>query len=355
MQSIGVDIGKRNSQVSVRNEDGEEVLNLRLPTTARSLTDWFGAQPRSRILIESCTAARWVKKVLESLSHEVVVADPNFLPMYVDAKNKRKKTDKRDASLLSQALIKDNWRPAHMRSEREQTRKTQIDVRARLVASRTKHINGVRALFSQWGLEQSRCAPENFVEKTVELAKSLGSELRQLAELELKAVKMLNAAIARLDKKIEKEARSNRDIALLASVPCVGPITATTFVATIDDPTRFDDGHQLASYLGLAPSEMSSGERRVIGHITKAGPKYLRSLLVQVAQTILRSKMSEARKLRTWGESLSTRRGKRIAIVALARKLAGVMLAIWKKKTSFDPLHGETGQQLLQGSDGCAA
>lgn len=135
MLSIGIDVGKVNSQVSIRGENGEELKNVRIPTAREALTELLKEFPRARILVESCTPVRWISKVLKELGHEVLIADPNYLPMYVNQANKRKKTDKNDARLLSAALLNGNWRAAHLRSEAEQVRKSRLDTRVRLVAS----------------------------------------------------------------------------------------------------------------------------------------------------------------------------------------------------------------------------
>jgi transposase len=123
----------------------------------------------------------------------------------------------------------------------------------------------------------------------------------------------------------------------LATAPGIGPVTATAFVATLDEITRFATAHQLEAYLGLVPSERSSGERQRRGRITKAGNTRMRWLLVEAAWRVLRSPRADAAPLRAWAERIALRRGKRIAVVALARRLAGVLYAMWRDGTSYDP------------------
>jgi transposase len=122
----------------------------------------------------------------------------------------------------------------------------------------------------------------------------------------------------------------------LTTTPGVATITAAAFVSVIDDAGRFRNAHQVESYLGLVPGENSSGGKRRIGSITKHGNRYLRSLLIESAWTILRSAPAED-PLREWGKALVERRGIRIAAVALARRLAGVLWAMWRKDTFYDP------------------
>jgi len=124
--------------------------------------------------------------------------------------------------------------------------------------------------------------------------------------------------------------------ARLTTAPGVGPLTASAFVATIDDVTRFRTAHELEAYLGVIPSERSSGEKRHLGHLTKAGNGRMRWLLVEAAWTILRSKSAETAALRAWTRQIAQRRGKRIAVVALARRLAGILYAMWRDNVSYD-------------------
>ena len=125
-------------------------------------------------------------------------------------------------------------------------------------------------------------------------------------------------------------------MARLATAPGVGPVTASAFVATIDDITRFRSAHELEAYMGVVPSERSSGEKQQLGRITKAGNGRMRWRLVEAAWRILRSKSPATAALRAWTLTIAQRRGKRIAAVALARRLAGVLYAMWRDWVPYD-------------------
>lgn len=336
MRIIGIDLGKINSQVSERNEDGKEVDNDRVRTNRESLVKKL-AGPKARVLIEAGTPARWVARCLREAGHEVVVADPGYLPMYVDLKSKRKKTDKRDAALLSQALLNGMWRPAHERSDEEQIRKMRIDSRSRHVGTRTMLVNAIKAALHAFGLEPVKGTPEKLPASMRLVLPQLPEAARGVVETDIAALEHQNAVIAKLDEEIAATSGKSPHVQRLMTVPGIGLITAATFVATIDNARRFANGHELASHLGLAPSEHSSGEKRLLGGITKAGPKYLRILLVQAAWSIWRSKDAAASRLRAWVQQVGDRRGRKPAIIALARKLAGILLAMWKKETDFRP------------------
>ena len=146
----------------------------------------------------------------------------------------------------------------------------------------------------------------------------------------------LNAQIAVADARISACAKDDPIATRLRSAPGVGPVTASAFVATIDAITRFRTAHELEAYLGVIPSERSSGEKRQLGHITKAGNGRMRWLLVEAAWQILRSKSAETAALRAWTRQIAQRRGKRIAVVALARRLAGILYARWRDEVAYD-------------------
>jgi transposase len=121
-------------------------------------------------------------------------------------------------------------------------------------------------------------------------------------------------------------------------------VTAVTFVAVIDRVARFQSASQVRAYLGLVPRELSSGEKRMRGHLTKVGNSRLRSLLVEAAWGILRHKKSETEALREWTLRIAARRGKRIAAVALARKLAGILYAMWRDQKPYEPARTNRAQ-----------
>ena len=144
----------------------------------------------------------------------------------------------------------------------------------------------------------------------------------------------LNAAIADADRRLALLARESAPARLLQTMPMIGPVTALGFVSALDDVTRFEGPHQAEAYLGLVPSERSSGEQQHRGRITKRGNTRTR-WLVEAAWRIRRSKHPELASLNTWADRIAGRRGKRIAIVALARRLAGILFAMWRTNTPY--------------------
>ena len=147
----------------------------------------------------------------------------------------------------------------------------------------------------------------------------------------------LNGQLTYSDATIEHLAVQDPRVLRLRSVPSIGPVTAAAFLAAIDDAQRFRHAHQLEAYLGLVPAEHSSGETQRRGAITKAGHSRTRWLLIQAAVSILHRRPPQAEELRTWALRIAARRGKQVAVVALARRLAGILYALLRDGSVFEP------------------
>ncbi len=332
MDTIGIDLHKRESQLCIGHADGT-ITERRIVTSRERFTAVLGGRPPARVLLEASTESEWVARHVESLGHEVVVADPNYAPMYA-TRSRRVKTDKRDARTLMEAGRLGAYRPAHRLSEARRHVRAELAVRDAVVRTRTRYVTLAKALVRRDGLRVPGSAAERVAAHLQALAMSpaLAAELAPLLTL----LAPLNEAIAAADHRLSALEATDPLVALLMTAPGIGPVTASALVATIDDITRFPSAHQLEAYLGLVPRELSSGEQRRLGPITKAGNRRMRWLLVEAAWRILRSKDPETAALRAWAGALATRRGKRIAVVALARRLAGILFAMWRDGQAYD-------------------
>jgi transposase len=159
-------------------------------------------------------------------------------------------------------------------------------------------------------------------------------------------IRTTSAELEAADARIAAIAAGDPVIQRLRTVPGVGPVTATAFVATLDTWERFSGPHQVEAYLGLAPSEKSSGEKQHKGRITKAGNSRARWLLVEAAWSILRSTRDDTAPLRRWAQRVALRRGTKVGIVALARKLAGILYAMWRDGTTYEKREGRQIAEL---------
>jgi transposase len=196
-------------------------------------------------------------------------------------RTRRTKTDRRDARTLMVACCLGAYHPVHRVSDERRHLRAELAVREALVRTRTRYIGLAKALVRRDGLRVTGSESHRIAERimALELSPQLAAELSPLVQVR----GSINAEIAAADQRIETHARTDATVALLMSTPGVGPITATAVVATVDQIERFASAHQFEAFLGLVPSELSSGVKRRIGRITKAGNSRVRYLLVEAA------------------------------------------------------------------------
>ena len=333
MDHVGIDLHKKESQICSLGEGGE-LTEPRVRTTPAGFANVLGDRPRARILLEASTESEWVARCLEELGHEVIVADPNFAPMYA-TRSRRIKTDRRDARALAEACRLGAYRPAHRLSEAQRHVRGRLTVRDALVRTRTGYISVIRALLRQHGWRVPTGSAEGFIRRVLALSLP-GRLVSELAPL-LAVMRQVNQQLAYSDERIAAVARADDRVARLQTVPCVGPVTAAAFVATLDDAGRFTRAHQVEAYLGLVPREWSSGEGQRRGRITKAGHRRVRWLLVQAAVSIRRLRHPTTAALREWTERPAARRGRCIAVGPRPRRLAGILFALLRDGTRYQP------------------
>lgn len=326
-----IDLHMRYSQIRILDADGQVVRERRVVTSAERLVAAFGDHGPMRILVETGTESEWVAQALEAAGHEVIVADPNYAPMYGEIRRKVK-TDRRDVAALAEANRRGWYRATHRVSGAQRALRQVLRSRRQLVQMRSGTIALVRSLLRQDGYRLASGSSEGVPHRLAQLRLPTG--LRETVAPLGRLVETLTADIAAVDARLETVAHADPVVQRLQSVPGVGPVVALTFRAFVDDVARFSSAGQVSAAIGLVPREDSSAERRHRGHITKAGPRELRSLLVQAAWACWRSRRSAT--LRAWVERLASRRGRRIAVVALARRLSRILYALWRDRTVFD-------------------
>ena len=265
----------------------------------------------------------------------MIVADPNYAPMYAQ-RSRHVKTDRRDAEALAQACRLGAYRPAHRTSDHQRHIRALLGVRESLVRTRVRWIVLIRSLLRREGYRVRDGQTSSFAERVgeLELPPHLQEEIAPLLGL----LGSLNVRISGFDRQLVRISQGDELIRRLMTVPGVGPVVAVCYVATLDGVDRFRGSHQVESYLGLVPREWSSSEIQRRGRITKAGNTRLRWLLVEAARCVMRGKKRpETEALREWGDRIAQRRGRSIATVAVARRLAGVLYAIWRDESVYNP------------------
>jgi transposase len=335
MEYGAIDLHLRRSQIRIIDEAEQVVLDRRIDTTREALTAVFGGRARMRLLLESSTESEWVAQHLEGLGHEVLVADPNYLPMY-GSRSRKVKTDKRDVAALALACRRGIYRAAHRASAAARTLRQTMRVRRQLVQMRSGLISLLRSVLRQEGMRLPSGSAARVLQRLDRLTVPAGvtTVLAPIREL----LEQLTTTLTAADETVEARATQDPVAQRLMTAPGVGPVLALTFQAVLDDPARFGgEAGRASAFVGLVPSEDSSAERQHKGHITKCGPGDLRALLVQSSWVIWRGRSAAGADLRTWAHTLAARRGRRIAIVALARRLTRVLYAMWRDRTDFAP------------------
>jgi len=335
MFNVGLDLGKCKSQICVQRPDGTIVAEKRINTTRDELRTALSEFRGATVLVESSTSSEWVARLLESLGCKVVVADPRFSPMYAQ-KNKRVKTDKRDARALADALRMNAFQPAHRKSDGARRLFGLLKARAQLVRKRTSYVTFVRAQCERDGVILPRKKAGRF-ELAIE-AVHIEAQLFEIIAPILVVINALNVQIKECDEQLEREAKQRPAASLLQTVPGVGPLTALAFIAAIDEPKRFKSPREVSAYLGLVPGERNSGDsKRAPGAITKAGDVLARSYLVEAGLS-LTTRHAPATPLKSWAENIARRGGtasKKRAAVAVARRLARILWAMWRDNKPF--------------------
>jgi transposase len=326
-----IDLHMRHSQIRIIDTDGVVVREQRIVTSREQFVKAFAGWGAMRILVETGTESEWVAQTLEAAGHEVIVADPNYGPMYGET-TRRIKTDRRDVAALAEANRRGWYRAAHRTSATQRETKQILRARRLLVQQRSGAVSLLRSLLRQSGYRLGTGSCETVPTRVTRLGVT-GALAETLAPL-CRHIAALTVEIHAVDARVQTRTAGDAIVARLRSVPGVGVIVATTFRAFIDRHERFAHAGQVSAAIGLVPREDSSAERRHRGHITKAGPSELRSLLIQAAWVCWRHPASAT--LRAWVDRLAARRGRRIAVVALARRLSRILFAVWRDDTEFD-------------------
>jgi transposase len=289
--------------------------------------------PPANVAIEACREAWFVHAKLKEWGQRPILVDTTRTKQIGIAQHGRK-TDKIDAEVLARALEEGRLPLAHVLSPARQELRMQLGVRRALIETRSQYITTVRGLARARGIELPSCESDRFLWH-LRRAK-LNEATRALIAPLFGTLERIETELELVHAKLEKLCFDEPLIVRLATAPGVGPVTAAAYVSVIDDARRFRNAHQVESYIGLVPSEESTGMRRRIGAITKAGNRYLRSMLVEAGWNVLRVRDPND-PLKLWGDTIVQRRGKRIAVIAVARRLTGVLWAMWRDGTVYDP------------------
>lgn len=331
MRNVALDLGAK--KIAYCEVAGGDVVERLTVGTLHMLEAQLGpGAPQARVAIEACREAWFVHATLTAWGNEVLLVDTTR-SRRLGIGQHRRKTDRIDAEVLARAVERGGIPLAHLLSPHRRELRRQLGVRRALVETRAQYITTIRGLARELGTPLPSCDAEQFLKRMRKMG--LGPELRAVIAPLLATLEPIELQLAKVEERLETLSAEEPVVAVLTTAPGVGPIVAAGFVSVVDDARRFRRAHQVESYLGLVPSEDSSGGKRRLGAISKQGNSYLRALLVQSAWSILRAS-DRNDPLRCWADAIARRRGKRIAVIALARRLAGVLWAMWRDDTVYD-------------------
>lgn len=321
--TIGLDLAKNVFQVHGVDEAGKVVVRRQL--RRGDVEKFFRAQAPCMVGMEACGSAHHWARRLSALGHEVRLIAPTRVKAYVQ---RGKKNDANDAAAIAEAVTRPHMTFVPVKTEASQGVLMLHRSRDLLVRQRTMLINALRAHLAEFGIIAAKGRG-----KVADLIAGLEDAavpalalvaLRQIAE----QIEACDQRIEALEKEIVGWHRTDEASRNLATIPGIGPITASALAASVPDPAAFDGGRKLAAWLGLVPRQNSTGGKDRLGAITKAGDSYLRRLLVIGATSMIRCARTKAPGKADWLKALLERKSARQASVALANKMARIAWSI---------------------------
>jgi len=334
--TLGLDLGDRAHYVCVLDTSGQIVREASLPNSRPALAQLLVDFPRATVALEAGTHSPWISRYLTGLGATVFVANPRKL--HAISRNERK-CDQRDAQMLARLARADValLHPIEHVTAQAQHDLLGLKLRDALVRTRVNLINTVRFTLKSLGHSVGNPSSESF-HKTV-LA-DIPADCLPVVQPLLTVLTLVTEQIKGMERDLMQ--RSKKDYPVterLQQISGVGPITALCFVLKIGDPERFSRGRDVGAYLGLCPRRDQSGGTDKQLRISKCGDAMMRRLLVTAAHYIL-GPFGPACALRQYGQRLAgtgSAREKKRAVIAVARKLAVLLLSLWKHGTDYEP------------------
>lgn len=340
MARVGVDLSKRVLQVHGVDRGGH-VLTTKSMSAQRFLL-WSAQLPAGCIVaMEACGGAHHLARQLQLLGLDVRLIAGHFVTPYRMA-GKCGKNDANDAAAICEAAGRPHMRFVPIKTAAQQGLLAIHRLRQGFMEERTALINRIRGLLVEFGLVFPR-TPEVLRTFLPDVLEDASNELPSVVRLGLQSAHLhwinIELQIAWCDERIGIHVRSDERATKAATLVGIGPITASALVASIGDFSQFANARQFGAWLGLVPSQNSTGGKASLGHITKRGDTYLRHLLIQGAKAAVMSASRRSDRISHWLVQLKERVGWQRAVVALANKNARILWAVLTRGTTFNPDH----------------
>jgi transposase len=330
----GLDVSLRSTHICVVDDQGEVVAERKTDAEVADIVAFFDALDTriDQVGLEAGTLTQYLTYGLQFAGFNVVCMESRQVKAALSAM--RNKTDKHDARGIAQLLRSGWYNPVHIKSMDSHRVRALLTSRRAVLAKCVDLENEIRGIFKIFGLKlPPRLGHGSFdatVRETIENDDALSHALLPLLDVRLEIYR----AFRELDNRTRRMARQDSICQRLMTAPGVGYITALTFKAAVDDPTRFKHSRTVAAHFGLTPRRFQSGELDLEGHISRCGDASVRSTLYTAANSML-TRSSRWSPLKAWGMKLAKTRGHRRAVIAVARKLAVILHRMWIDETQF--------------------
>ena len=337
---VGVDLSKRLYQVHAVDGAGRTVL-ARAMAPERFFAWCAQLPPNCIVAMESCGGAHHVARRLAPLGLNARLIAGHFVTAYRMA-GKSGKNDANDAAAICEAASRPHMRFVPVKTAEQQGLLSVHRLREGYKEERTALINRIRGLLTEFGLVFAQ-SPEALRQQLASTLEDASNELPGMARLALQQAHLhwidIERQMAWCDQRIANHVRTDERASKAATLMGIGPLTASAVVASVGDFAQFANARQFGAWLGLTPSQNSTGGKARLGSITRRGDQYLRTLLIQGAKSAVMSAGKRSDRISRWLVQLKERVGWQKAVVALANKNARILWAVLTREDVFDPDH----------------
>lgn len=331
-----LDVSQEQTAICLMSQDGAILAEAKVPTCPDAIADWFKerSDDLERVGMETGPLAVWLWNALTARQLPILCLDARHANGVL--KMMPNKTDRHDARGLAQ-IVRTGWfKAVQIKSHDAYVNRALLTAREALVGMRVRLENEIRGLLKTFGILFGKRVGgfKRRAEEIIAGKLAVSPELLPIFETLMQARRDVLARIAALDRRIRGIAKRHATVRLLMTAPGVGPITAMAVVAAFDDAARFRRSSSAGAYLGLTPRRYESGEISRNGRVSKRGDGFTRKCLFEAANAIFCRNLGGPT-LRAWARAIAERTGPRKAKVALARKLAVTLHAMWRTNTPF--------------------
>lgn len=340
---IGIDIAKNHMQIHGTDSKGKPILKKRL--AREKFLPFMANVPKCLIGMEACSGAHYWAQQLTDLGFEVKLMSPRKVKKFVE----NNKNDAKDAEACAEAVSRANMLFVPIKTKTQMEIQTIHRVRSCYVKQKTGYTNMIRGFLLELGM----AIPKGNAALLKKIRILLDAECTHLNEETKQVLQGLYEDLKRLDEQVnrytgmlKKLAKENEYCKRISSLPGIGPITATAVIAKIGNGSEFQKGRDLSAYFGLVPKQNSSGEKQVLGRISKHGDRYIRQLLIHGGRSALKAALTKNKRTglfdkndahSQWIRKLSERIGMNKTSVAIANKNARIIVALLKTEMLFQP------------------